>query len=198
MAVRFDYLSFEFYNFGVLQKGVNMVKNIWAKTILKSYRYLERIADAIDRMVENRGMFSMSMNSNNYYYNNIMSVANKIIELSERKIKLINLKILTERALTKCGREPANLLISKYINGKNNEEIMLKYNFPPRTFFRKIEKAEAKFERALDCMGYNYENLEKYLGGEEWLLSLKNKYEQTNGLKEISVPEVTMERLAVC
>lgn len=175
-----------------------MVKNVWAKTILKSYRYLERIAGAIDRMVENRGLFSINMNSDNYYYNNISSVADKIIELSERKIKLINLKILTEKALTKCGREPANLLISKYINGKSNDEIMTKNNFPPRTFFRKIEKAEAKFEKVLECMGFSYEYLEKYLCKEQWLLVLKNRYEQTNGLKEISVPEFKMERLAVC
>lgn len=198
MAVRFDYLKIENYNFDVLQKEVNMVKNIWAKTILKSYRYLERIADAIDRMIENRGMFSMNMNSNNYYYNNIMSVADKIIELGERKIKLINLKLLTERALKACGKESANLLISKYINNKSNDEIMERYGMPPRTFYRKIDKAEAKFERALEGIGFNYENLNNYLAKERWLMALKIRYEETDGLKEISVPEYRMERLAVC
>ena len=175
-----------------------MIKNIWAKTILKSYRYLERIADAIDKMIEQRGLYSMNMNSSNYYYNNILSVSDKLIELSERKIKLINLKILTEKGLLNCGRTYANLLIAKYINGKRNEEIMEMYNLPTRTFYRKVMKAEERFEMALEGLGYDNKNLTKLLEKEMWLMELKRRYEEAGGLKEISVPEIKMEHLAVC
>ena len=175
-----------------------MIKNIWAKTILKSYRYLERIADAIDRMIESRGLFSMNQNSSNYYYTNIWSVSEKLIELSERKVKLINLKLLTEQALSKCGKEYANLLISKYINNNTNEQIIEKYNLSTRTFFRKIERAEQRFENVLELLGFNHENLNKFLQNERWIMVVKERYEETSGLKEISVPELRMERLAVC
>ncbi len=175
-----------------------MIKNIWAKTILKSYRYLERIADAIDRMIENRGLYSMNQNSNNYFYTNIWSVSEKLIELSERKIKLINLKILTEQALSKCGKDYANLLISKYINNNSNEKIIEKYKLSTRTFFRKIERAEQRFENVLELLGFDNENLNEFLRDEKWIIVVKQRYEEVGGLKEISVPEVKMERLAVC
>ena len=71
-----------------------MNTNIWAKTILSSYRYLERIAGAIDKMVESSGINSRDMSGVAFSNNNILSLAEKMIDLSERKVKLINLKVL--------------------------------------------------------------------------------------------------------
>ena len=71
-----------------------MQKNIWAKTILTSYRFLEKVSDAIDRLVETRALNSFYMGGNNFSQNNVFVVSESLINLTERKKKLINLSLL--------------------------------------------------------------------------------------------------------
>ena len=66
-----------------------MKNNTWAKTLLYTYKYLERVAQAIDDLVEEHALYS-------FYYSSIENndaerVSKKIISLIERKKRLINI-----------------------------------------------------------------------------------------------------------
>jgi len=173
-----------------------MIKNIWAKTILTSYRYLERIADVIDIMVENSGLNSRDISGVNFSYNNILSLSQRMIDLSERKIKLINLKILTEEVLEKCGEIFSEVLILKYLEGKSNTEIIEKTGLANRTYFRRIDEAEKRFENILNQRGYDYEKLEEHLSTENWIMGIKNRIEMLRGGEEFEISDRQLDRLA--
>ena len=173
------------------------MKNIWAKTILTSYRYLERLADAIDSMVESRGLYSRVMSGVSYSTNNIYNLADKLIELSERKVKLINIKVLTEKTLEKCGENSAKLLISRYIDEKKNAEIAEFYQLSLRTYFRRLSDAERRFEEVMAINGFGDEKLEKYLSGERWIMEIKNRIECMGSGQDFDVEERYLDKLAV-
>ena len=171
--------------------------HIWAKTILTSYRYLERIADAIDSMIEKRGLYARVVSGASYSYNNIYNLADKMIELSQRKVKLINLKVLTEGCLEKCGESFAKLLISKYIDKKKNAEIAEFYGLSLRTYFRRLGDAEERFEQVLALNGFDEEKLDKYLSSERWIMEVKNRINLLQGGQEFEVEERYLNKLAV-
>ena len=163
-----------------------MNSNVWAKTTLFSYPYLVKLADSIDRMVERKALYSFHVTSSNFSSNNVYDLANKLIELSERKIVLINLKVLVETALKNCCKEDAKLLVAKYIARKKSNEICERLNIPLRTYFRKVSIAENKFERELHKLGFPPSKLEEYLKDETWIIDAKQKFEHIREDKEMS------------
>lgn len=155
-----------------MQKGECIMNEemVWSKTILTVYRYLERVSNAIDKIVRRSGLSSGNIYGQNYLRNNVLSISQKMIDLSERKVTLINLKVLTDEIFTKMKKEDACLLIERYIDGKKVKDIALKHNFSIRTAFRKIEIGEIFFTKALISRGFVPAKLEKQLSGEKWIL----------------------------
>jgi len=82
-----------------------MKSNEWVKTILYTYNYLGRVADGIDKLVTQNALNSFYFRGERQSENGVMSVANRIIELSSRKVRLINLKVLIEKSLNLMPRE---------------------------------------------------------------------------------------------
>ena len=78
-----------------------MINNqkLWSKAILSSYNYLERLCNSIDKLVENMAVNSYFSTNLKYGANSVEDLSKKIINLSNRKIDYINLKVLTEQAL---------------------------------------------------------------------------------------------------
>ena len=74
----------------------NLENELWGKTLLSVYRHLQTMANSIDNLIKRIGINSAF---NNSVYNSTMLDSNKIIELTERKIKIINLKVIIEKSL---------------------------------------------------------------------------------------------------
>ncbi|MBE7075716.1 MAG: hypothetical protein E7375_01435 [Clostridiales bacterium] len=151
--------------------------SVWTKTILSVYRYLERICGAIDKIVMQKGLNSSNITGQNYYYNNVLSITQKLIDLSERKITLINLKILTEETFADIEESDAQLLIQKYVDGKKFREIAEESDVSIRTIFRRLENAEKSFYCSLKKKGYDSEKLENFLEHEEWIKNAYHSFE---------------------
>ncbi len=154
------------------------MNNIWSKTILQVYRYLPRVASAYDKMINSRALGSQFSNSLNMATQSATSVANTIIDLSQRKITLINMKLITENCLKEIDRDLAKLLILKYVNGKKSVEIAQKMNVCLRTFFRKLNSALESFSLSLSRLGYNNDRLNDMLKDEKWILAVHNHVER--------------------
>lgn len=165
-----------------------MQNHIWARTLLTSYRFLERIAGAIDKIIEKKALASSWATTASSMANSTLELADKIIELSDRKVKLINLKLLIEKALKKISEKDAQILIAKYFDKMAPEDIMNTCSISRRSLFRHIQDGEASFESACATLGYPVSKLEVYLSSEDWIkqimLNLRQKSEQSTN-KEV-------------
>ncbi len=157
-----------------------MQNHVWGKTLLSVYRYLERIADAIDNIIEKKAVQTSSMLGSDALTHNTLALANKIIDLSERKVKLINIKLLIEKALSSMDEKGAKILILKYFDNLPCEEILKTLNLSRRTYFRRIGEMEGAFEAQCAMFGFPMERLDSYLASESWIVSVKEKFLKSN------------------
>ncbi|MGN1201108.1 MAG: ECF-type sigma factor [Candidatus Caccovivens sp.] len=146
---------------------------VWAKTILSVYRYLERICDAIDNIVMKSALGSYNIVGQDYSFNNVYSISQKIIDYSERKITLINLKILIEDILKEIAPNDAKILIERYVEGIKRREMAEKFDIGLRTVYRKIDHAEQAFVKKMRFKGYDAFKMQEWLKNELWI---KNAY----------------------
>ena len=168
----------------------------WAKTLLSVYRYLERIAGAIDKIVEKTGLGSANICGQNYFYNNIFAVSQKMIDLSERKVTLINVKILVEETLKKIDPEDAEILIEKFFDGVKTRELVELHDISMRTAFRKIDSAVKSFASALVVKGYDDIALEKMLKNEHWILQIHERL-LTKDEEDVSLSGMFLKKAVV-
>lgn len=158
----------------------------WVKTILTVYRYLERICGAIDKIIMKSAMGSSNIVGQNYFYNNVFTISQKIIDLSERKVTLINLKLLIENSLSQIDEKDAQLLIEKYVDGLKNKNMADNLNVGLRTIFRRIDSAEMSLKSKLSAKGYNDEKLKCMLKNEAWIINTYNIIASKNEDVELS------------
>lgn len=151
-----------------------MKNNIWAKTILYVYKYLDRLTEAIDSLVDRQAYnsFYYSANQNN----DVLKVADRMIQLIERKKKLINIKVLTDKCLENCNELLAKLLIEKYIDNDKSENIANRYNLSMRTYFRRLKDGEDNFSFFMSKFGFNQNKLDEYLKNEKWIMEVYNSF----------------------
>ena len=88
-----------------------MKTNEWAKTLLYVYKYLDRVADGIDKLVSQNALNSFYTRGEKMGSNGVVATANRIIDLSARKTRLINIKVLTDKALENLNRQYAQILV---------------------------------------------------------------------------------------
>lgn len=153
------------------------MNNNWAKTLLTVYRYLGRVTKSFDRLVNSTANNSMCVSIDGFSYTNVWNVTSRILELTERKITLINLKVIIEKVLKSMDRESARILIMKFIDGKTSEETSKHFGICSRTYFRKCNIALDSFTKALNRLGYDSDNLCKMLQSEKWIISVFDKLE---------------------
>ncbi len=151
----------------------NLENELWGKTLLSVYRYLQTMANSIDNLIKRIGINSAF---NNSIYNATYKDTNKIIELTERKIKIINLKVLTEKALNGLSEKHKKILVLCYVDNLNYKKIIEILNISERTYFRRKEMAIASFSNLLAVFGFDAKKLSDYLKHENWI---KNAYYQT-------------------
>ncbi len=140
---------------------------IWSKTILSVYRYLDNIANAIDNLVRkkciNSSFYLSGRNSDAYL------CTSKIIALTERKVQLINLKVITEQTLMQLNPTERKILTLFYLDGVASKDIANLLGISIRSYFRKKAQAVTNFARKLKVGGYTDAKLHDMFKGELWL-----------------------------
>ncbi|MGN1162626.1 MAG: hypothetical protein ACI4T2_01710 [Christensenellales bacterium] len=154
-----------------------MKQILWSKTILTAYRYLERIVSAIDKLVIKEAMGSISSDSLIYSLKSAETITNKILDYTEKKVALINVKLLIEKALYSMKKEQALILVKKYINGKKTNDIISEIGCPRRSYYRKLESATKTFAHVIKMMGFSEERFDQMLSDQKWLMKIYSKFE---------------------
>lgn len=169
---------------------------IWTKTILSVYRYLERVCNAIDRICMQSALASGNILGSNFHNNNALAISQKLIDLSERKVNLINLKILTDDILKSLAVKDAKMLVLVYCDGQKRKDIAQTCDISLRTVFRRIDTAEQSFAKKLVCKGYNAFVLAKMLKDEAWIKSVYDRFCQKGNEEEVSLSSIFLEKAA--
>ncbi len=149
-----------------------MTLKIWARTLLTVQKYLERICNSIDACIEKKAMASSFVNSKNMYNNDCASVADWIINMSERKKQLINLNVICISALKGIERNFAKILALKYFDRMSSADIAAIMDLSERTYFRKLNSAHDSFESWLAVHGYDAEYFENNFKNEGWIMEV--------------------------
>lgn len=175
------------------------MENVFSKTILQVYKYLPRIARTYDRLVESKAINSQYTNAYNISYFGTEAVTKAIIDLSERKVTLINLKLLIERALKSMKPSMARILILKFVDGKRCVDLAEYFNVCLRTVFRKLNSALASFSLALKRLGYDESKLKEMLKHEKWISSVHNHFSKSDlSLIENDEVKSTIKSSIIC
>lgn len=120
---------------------------VWCKSFLCIYHIIPNIISSIDKLI-------LLRSSNSSYFgdgakSSTLNQIEKILDLSQKKINLINLKVLTDEALLDMKPESSKLLVVRYINNINCKTAIELSKLSRRTYFRCLNKALAEFEKVL-------------------------------------------------
>lgn len=170
--------------------------NLCAKTVLMVYRYLDRIADAIDRLIERRALNSFYVGSIGNNDNSILSVADYIINLSERKIKLINLKILIDMALENSPILFSQILIERFMDNEKGTDIAKRHNLSERTYFRRLNESLDMFASKLSELGFPENKLLDYISSEKWIVEVYNRLYFSKSDDSVVIDSFRLKKLA--
>ena len=165
-----------------MEKGKGM--KTWSKTILSVYKYLEALSKSLDNLILKKSVNSM------FYYNGrgntTYDLANEIILLTERRVNLINLKVIVENALDKIPLNERKLLILFFVDNVRTDKIAELMGYCDRTFFRKKNEAIESFSKAVVKNGITKERLNEMFGKEKWLMDLYKKNTATDSIRALN------------
>ena len=112
---------------------------LWIKTLLSVHSNLPEIIKSVDKIIE---INASSMSFITDIYNTEKSTyaqVEKVIDLTERKNKLLNLFLMSKNLLSSIDEDDSLFLKRKYIFGWTAEELSQEYQVSIRTIFRKTE-----------------------------------------------------------
>lgn len=145
----------------------------WSKTILTVYNYLEEMSDTIEKIVTETAI--RSNNRSLMDYQTTMYQANKIIELTERKRKVINLKVIIDKCLSRISGTDKFILKLAYMEGIKSEFIAQILNISLRSYFRLKMKALENFKQQLNELRYGIKFFKLEYETENWISAIYNE-----------------------
>ena len=134
---------------------------IWAKTLLNIYSNIEKYITKIDATVNNISIIPEF---------SVDEITKRIINLSDRKYGLINLKLIIEKLIANCKPKYMRLLSLKHINHLTVQEIAKHLNISERTTFRLYKDALNNYIENMHILGYTSNWLYQNLKEEKWIL----------------------------
>ena len=92
------------------------------------------LVSSIDKII-----YLKSVNSSNYNSDSLMGTENQIkniVNLTQKKVNLINLKVLTDQTLVEMSEEKAKLIVLRFIDNVECKKAIKILGFSRRTYFR--------------------------------------------------------------
>lgn len=151
-----------------------MKNKIWAKTILSVYRYIDKAIQIIDNTVSKISLIANA---------DCLETANKILMFTERKVWLINLKLIVEQVLAECKTNEIRILGLKHIDNLSVCELSEYFQKCERTIFRQLNSAYDNFEKNMLKRGFNDKYFVEHFSSEKWI---NKEYEKIKEMEEVN------------
>lgn len=175
VAVSVDFLPLIFYT-KIIKWGEKMLDISDGKTLISAYKFIERTCNAIDEFIFKHAInYGPDPDVSSTY-----DVVNNIVDLMERKNKLIKLKQIIDDSIRSLNELDKKILILKMrfrISVKNLQAILKMSS--ERTAFRKIENALTSFTKRLNESKYA-KDVEDLIENEGWILKIKHSLMSAN------------------
>lgn len=142
-----------------------------AKVLISAYRFIEKNCDLINEFVYKHAInFGPSPE-----YCSTYDVTNNIINLIERKNRLINLKLIIDELVDSLSKEDKLIILSKMRFNLSMKSFCQVFEMSSvRTAFRRIQAALEHFTRRANNSPYK-EKLEYLLDNEHWIIALRRE-----------------------
>lgn len=155
----------------------------WTKALLHSYRFLQNLATTIDEKVKQITLGSMVYNSKSN--SDTMSQFDTIIALNDRKLSVVNLKVITENCVNVLKQKELEVISLYYLDGVDIIDICETLDISLRTFYR---RKELGINRIAEYLRKNYK--ENYFlhtfSQETWLIDLYKYYVRKSKVCKLS------------
>lgn len=148
---------------------------VYIKTLLEAYKSLPNIIHTIDKIIENRAStLPTSYIYGDSYLATYRSI-DKVIDLGERKNKLLNLYVMIEKLLDSLIDKDRKIIILKYVKKCTTEEIAEETKSVTRTIYRRINSTLEKL--ATNALKNNWTSyfIKTQIGNEPWLEEIFNE-----------------------
>ena len=147
-----------------------------SKTLISAYRFIEKNCDLIDEFVYKH---SINFGPSPEYYSTY-DVTNNIIDLIERKNRLINLKLMIDELISTLNIEDRKIILAKMRYNLSMSTLCQMLQIPSlRTAFRRMNKALNNFTLHANNSQYK-EKLEYVLDHEYWISNIRKNIQEKN------------------
>lgn len=143
---------------------------LWVKTLLSIQSSLPEIIKSVDKIIE---INASSLSFVTDIYNTEKSTyaqVEKVIDLTERKNKLLNLFLISKNLITSVSDDERLFLKRKFIFNWTAEELADEYNVSIRTIFRKTEKLIESILEKLKRKNWSINFINLQVKNEAWIL----------------------------
>lgn len=139
------------------------------KTIISAYRFIENNCEMIDEFVYKHAInFGPSPE-----YCSTFDVTNNIIDLMERKNRLINFKLMIDELVNSLSVEDRKVIIAKMRYNLSMVSMCKVLQLPSlRTAFRMMKSAMENLQQAVNNSKYR-QRFECMLNNETWIANLR-------------------------
>ena len=147
-----------------------------AKVLISAYRLIEKNCNLIDEFVYNHAInFGPSPE-----YCSTYDVTNNIINLMERKNRLVNLKLMMDEIVSGLNAQDRDIIFAKMRFDLSMKSLCQVFNMPSiRTAFRRVQSAIEHFTMRLNASTHK-EKLEYMLDNEHWISTIRSRQLQEN------------------
>lgn len=150
-----------------------MEKN-WSNTALVAYTLLPKIAKELNFGIENR--IKSSFQSKHLKMGvGTEQLIGEIIELTEEKRKIVNLRFIVSKALEQMKDDSRDILIGRIIKKKTYQQISSEQKVSLRTVFRRLGLAEEEFAHNLHRCGYTEAWFEREYGQDKYISPISRR-----------------------
>lgn len=143
-----------------------MREKMLMKSVLDSYTFLNTVIRSID----NRVLITGTKSYSSYGLNDTLSVMNEVIDLTERKKKLITLKELIEESFENLSLKSSRIIVLKYLDKLSIAELAELFEVGKRTLQRLLDKAVEEVFQFFVSKGFNLLSLLSFLKDEQWII----------------------------
>lgn len=141
------------------------------KTLISAYRFIENNCELIDEFVYKH---AVNFGPSPEYYSTF-DVTNNIIDLMERKNRLINFKLMIDELVNSLSVEDRMIIIAKMRYNLSMVSMCKVLKLPSlRTAFRKMKTALENLQQIVNNSRYK-QRFEYMLNNEGWIANLKKR-----------------------
>lgn len=149
---------------------------LWIKTLISIQSNLPEIIKSVDKIIEVNAS-SLSFISDIYNtQKGTYAQVEKVIDLTERKNKLLNLYLISKNLLTGLAEDERTFLKRKFVYNWTAEELAIDYQVSTRTVFRRTEKLLEKIYEFTKRKNWSLSFIISQVKNESWIFEKFNKF----------------------